>query len=134
MQKNPTTIRVVAAALVGDNGQVLMHRRPIDKEHGGLWEFPGGKIELGETPHAALVRELREELGIEIDPAAVRAIATARDDRTGISIDLFLCHEWTGVPQCLEGEEIGWFAPAAVPRLSMPPLDLPLAQALLSAI
>jgi 8-oxo-dGTP diphosphatase len=134
LQKFPTTILVVAAALIALDGRVLMHRRPLAKQHGGLWEFPGGKVEPDETPTIALARELHEELGIVIDPAAFDLVAGAADAEQRVRIDLYVGRNWNGVPNCLEGGAIDWFVPAAVLDLPMPPLDLPLAKALLAAI
>jgi 8-oxo-dGTP diphosphatase len=134
LQKNPTMTRVVAAALVAADGRVLMQRRPANKHHGGLWEFPGGKIEAGELPAAALARELEEELGIAVEQAAFDLVAEASDPTLGISIELMICRQWSGEPQCLEGEAIGWFTLEGLDDLPMPPLDRPLAQALNYAI
>lgn len=137
MAEVPTVLRVVAGALIEADGRVLMHRRRIGSVHGGLWEFPGGKIELGENPDEALIRELEEELGVRVDSAAVQPVGFARDagpTATGqreVHIELFSCRAWSGEPQCIEGEEIGWFAPADLPALTMPPLDYPLAQQLI---
>ena len=125
---------MVAAALIDPAGRVLMHQRPRTKQHGGLWEFPGGKVEPGEAPAAALARELGEELGIAVWPAVFTFVASAADAGDALQIDLYLCRAWTGEPRCLEGEAIGWFSPAAILGLPMPPLDVPLAEALLAAI
>ncbi len=110
-----------------------MHQRPLSKQHGGLWEFPGGKVEPGEVPAAALARELAEELGIDAQPDQLIFLATAMDPNGAVQIDLYRCNIWAGEPQCLEGEAIGWFTPEAALGLPMPPLDLPLAKALLAA-
>jgi 8-oxo-dGTP diphosphatase len=134
VQKIPTTLHVVAAALITRDGDVLMQRRPPTKQHGDLWEFPGGKVEPDEESAAALARELLEELGIVIDPRSFGFVARAVDTEAQIGIDLFVCRDWTGEPQCLEGGAIAWFTPTAVLDLPMPPLDLPLAKALLAAI
>jgi 8-oxo-dGTP diphosphatase len=134
LQKNPTTIQVVAAALIASDGRILMHCRPLTKQHGGLWEFPGGKVEPGEEPTFALARELLEELGIGVDPKHFDFVASAKGTGPEIRLDLFRCHQWAGEPQCLEGEAIGWFQPKALLALAMPPLDVPLAEALIRAI
>ena len=130
----PTVLFVVAAALERADGLVLMQRRRIDSMHGGLWEFPGGKLEPGETPQFALVREIAEELGITLDSTALVPTGFAADEpgpaestRRPIVILLYTCSKWLGDPQCLEGEEIGWFDLAEVAHLAMPPLDYVLA-------
>jgi len=127
MTENPTWIPVVAVALRRADGHWLMHRRPPDKHHGGLWEFPGGKVESAEIPTLALVREIGEELGIVLDPVALRPATFAHGarDRCGreIVILLYTCSEWSGVPGALEGGEVGWFSPQAMSALDKPPLD-----------
>lgn len=116
---------VVAAALVAGDGRVCMQRRPFGKAHGGLWEFPGGKVESGETPPAALCREIAEELGARIEPEALVPVGFAESG--AVVILLYACRAWTGAVQCLEGEAVDWFAVEALGGLSMPPLDYPLA-------
>ena len=111
-----------------------MHRRPLASQHGGLWEFPGGKIEFGEAPTAALSRELLEELGIAVDPKHFDFVAKAQGYYPALRIDLFRCSRWAGDPQCLEGGAVGWFEPQSLLALAMPPLDVPLAEALLGTI
>ncbi len=128
MTENPTPTLVVAAALIGRDGRVCMQQRPHGKNHGGLWEFPGGKVESGEDAQSALARELAEELGIAVDPSALSLAAIAPG--LGIVIRLYVCREWRGTPACLEGEAIGWYVPSSIAELAMPPLDYPLARAL----
>jgi 8-oxo-dGTP diphosphatase len=133
-------ILVVAVALIGSGSQILMQRRRRDRAHGGLWEFPGGKIEPGETPESALIREIEEELGIHLDPCALEPLTFAADSASpslpGRShvILLYTCRDWQGEPRCLDAESIAWIAPAELMTLPMPPLDVPLARALLKAI
>lgn len=140
MAEDPTVIFVVAGALIGADGRVLMHRRRIGSVHGGLWEFPGGKVELGESPVDALIRELDEELGVRIDSGQLAPVGSARDagptaaGQRIVDIVLFACTRWTGIPLCIEGEEIGWFDPGQLARLAMPPLDYPLAEQLFRRI
>ena len=134
LQDFPTAVPVVAAALIAPQGQILMHRRPLAKAHGGLWEFPGGKIERGESRISALIREIEEELGVVLDPARLDHVAQARDGQSRIVIDLYTARAWQGEPRCIEGEEIGWFAPKSLLGLAMPPLDVPLAKALLALL
>ncbi len=126
---------VVAGALCRSDGTWLMHQRPLAKHHGGLWEFPGGKVEAGEVPVFALIRELQEELGITIAADQCEPVGFAQDISGGgdkaIVILLYRIEHWDGDPQALEGEAVGWFAPDAVVALDKPPLDIALAQQLL---
>lgn len=138
MENNPTWIPVVALALADNDGRWLMHRRPEDKHHGGLWEFPGGKVEPGEVPVNALIREIEEELGIALDPAALTPAYFAESGLEGgeprIVIMLYTASGWTGLeqpqPQSLEGGGVGWFTPAEIGKLAKPPLDTALARRL----
>ena len=116
---------VVAAMLVDGDGCVLMQRRPEGKQHAGLWEFPGGKIEPDETPEAALARELAEELGIAIDPAALEpaAFASARHGARHLLLLLYRCARWRGSPRALDAAEVAWFGRQALASLPMPPGD-----------
>ena len=127
VEEIPTWLAVVAVALVDERGRWLMHKRPAEKHHGGLWEFPGGKVEQGETPAYALVREIAEELGVELSPEALRpaGFAQTADDesRPPIVILLYTCRSWAREPQALEGGEIAWFAPKQAALLDKPPLD-----------
>jgi 8-oxo-dGTP diphosphatase len=122
---------VVAAALTDVEGRVLVARRPEGKAHAGLWEFPGGKVEAGETPGAALVRELHEELGIEIDPASLAPI-TFSESPGGRHLVLLLyrCRSWRGEPRPFDAAKIRWVAVDRLAGLDMPPADQPLAAAL----
>ena len=122
---------VVAAALTDATNRILMQKRKKSSEHGGLWEFPGGKIESGERPKSALVRELAEELGIVVDESVLLPLGFATSDARSarpIVLLLYRCHDWSGEPVCLDAEAIGWFAPAKIARLAMPPLDIDLAR------
>lgn len=118
---------VVAAAFARADGCWLMHKRPAGKQHGGLWEFPGGKVEAGEAPIYALKREIAEELGLDISSDGIEPLSIAEsgggESGRPIVILLYKVTEWGGQPQCLEGGEVGWFAPAVIAELPMPPLD-----------
>jgi 8-oxo-dGTP diphosphatase len=138
MEKNPTLLTVVALALIDEAGCVLMQRRPEHRAHGGLWEFPGGKVELGEGPCAALVREIDEELGLVIAIKDLFPISFAAREPTGSdSLDerplvllLYGCRRWEGTPACEPGAALVWAVPAELATLAMPPLDVPLLAAL----
>lgn len=127
MEKNPTLL-VVAAALIDGAGRILLQQRPAGKAMAGLWEFPGGKIELGEVPEAALVRELREELGIEADEACLTpaAFVSAPLENRHLLLLLYICREWRGEPRPLDATALQWARPAEMLALDMPPADRPL--------
>lgn len=127
MKNNPTMVPVVAVALLDGQGCVLMQQRRHGAAHGGLWEFPGGKVEPAETLDQALVREIREELGIALDPAALEPLSFAALPGERHVVLLYSCREWHGEPRCLEGEGIAWVSADALLALDMPPLDVPLA-------
>ena len=129
MQKNPTVIEVVAAALINPRGQVLMQRRRADRAHGGLWEFPGGKVEPRETDLQALQREIAEELGLGLDRDAITYLAEAADADGGIVIRLYSCRRWRGEAAALDADALQWCDPGSLGLLAMPPLDVPLAAA-----
>ena len=134
MKKNPTVVLVVAGALRRDDGRWLMHQRPLNKRHGGLWEFPGGKVEAHEKPKEALSRELQEELAIELDSRSFKQAEFAVEECDGgggrIVILLYISRQWEGEPRAVEGEAIGWFTPEEIAELSKPPLDCELAEQL----
>jgi 8-oxo-dGTP diphosphatase len=134
MENFPTTIAVVAAALIAPDGLVLLQQRPAHKHHGGLWEFPGGKVEPGEAPKSALVRELAEELAIGVDPSDLVFCAQAGAADHGLVISLYTCRRWHGEMRNLDAAALRWVLPGEVTALPLPPLDVPLAQALAAAI
>ncbi|WP_242181987.1 (deoxy)nucleoside triphosphate pyrophosphohydrolase [Sphingomonas sp. CARO-RG-8B-R24-01] len=118
---------VVAAGLVDDHGRVLVQQRPEGKALAGLWEFPGGKVEPGEAPELALVRELREELDVGVDPADLEPLTFASVDLADqhLLLLLYLCRVWTGAPRPLEASALAWHPPSALRGLAMPPADVP---------
>ena len=126
MAISPTVLPVVAATLIDRDGQVFLQKRPENRVHGGLWEFPGGKIEATEKAADALARELEEELGIAIDLAAIAPVgfADAPLDSRNLILLLYACTGWEGTPRaCESGAAIGWFAPADVAELNLAPAD-----------
>lgn len=120
---------VAACALVDRDGRVLLARRPQGKPMAGLWEFPGGKLVEGETPEQALIRELKEELGIETDASCLAPIAFASCANEGshLLMPLFVCRKWKGTPQPIDADELRWVRPEALLDFDMPPADRPLA-------
>lgn len=120
---------VVAGALFDRQGCVFLQRRPFGKQHGGLWEFPGGKVEPNETCEAALTRELAEELGILVDEGALVPLAFGRD-RPDLLLLLFEVRTWRGALCPVEVEEFAWRDPLRVSAAIMPPADRPLLDAL----
>ena len=119
---------VVAVALIDGDGRVLVQERPAGKSLAGLWEFPGGKIEPGETPEAALVRELAEELGIDVEAACIApaTFASAPLGDRHLLLLLYVCRKWRGSPRALEGGALRWVRPVELHGLPMPPADRPL--------
>ena len=132
MARISTWMPVVAVALRDHQDRWLLHRRPEGKQHAGLWEFPGGKVEFDEIPTLALVREAREELGIDLSPDDLRPLAFADEggggEASGIVILLYSADRWQGDPRALEGGEVGWFTVAELEALPKPPLDRELAR------
>jgi 8-oxo-dGTP diphosphatase len=121
-------IPIVCAALIDAGGKVLLQQRPKGKAMAGLWEFPGGKISPGESPETALCRELREELGIDVEETAVEpfGFASHRYDSFHILLLLYRCRDWQGDPAAREQQTIAWVEPAAMSGYSMPAADEPL--------
>ncbi|WP_285669732.1 (deoxy)nucleoside triphosphate pyrophosphohydrolase [Paralimibaculum aggregatum] len=121
-------VLVSAAALIDPDGRVLLAQRPAHKAMGGLWEFPGGKVEPGETPEAALIRELAEELGIGTWASCLAPLTFASHayDDFHLLMPLFACRKWEGTPSPREGQRLAWVRPARLRDYPMPPADLPL--------
>jgi 8-oxo-dGTP diphosphatase len=119
---------VSAVALIDPDGRVLLSRRPEGKHLAGLWEFPGGKVNPGETPEAALIRELKEELAIDTDARCLApfTFASQRYDNFHLLMPLYLCRVWQGIPRPCEGQALAWVRKAALAEYAMPPADLPL--------
>ena len=132
MERNPTWLCVVAGLLIDPQGRWLMHRRPVDKAHGGLWEFPGGKVEPGETPEAALIRELDEELGIQTWDSCLAPLTFASHayETFHLLMPLFACRRWQGIVRPQEGQQLAWGRSADLMSYPMPAADIPLIPAL----
>ena len=121
-------VLVSACALIDADRRVLLAQRPADKPMAGLWEFPGGKVEIGERPEDALVRELREELSIEVreDCLAPFCFASHRYEGFDILMPLYLCRRWQGIPMAREHIAIRWVLPKDLAKYPMPAADKPL--------
>ncbi len=122
------TVLVVAAALIDVDGRVLIAQRPQGKALAGLWEFPGGKVEAGERPEAALIRELNEELGVDVQEACLAPFVFASHayDSFHLLMPLYLCRRWSGVVVRREHAALAWVKPNALSDYPMPPADAPL--------
>ena len=125
---DPLLLPVVAVALVDGDGRVLLQQRPPGKAMAGLWEFPGGKVEPGETPEAALLRELREELGIDVAESCIAPLTFASHgyERFHLLMPLYVCRKWRGQPQSREGQALAWVRPSRLAAYPMPEADKPL--------
>ncbi|GAB4154619.1 MAG: (deoxy)nucleoside triphosphate pyrophosphohydrolase [Sphingomonadales bacterium] len=126
-------VLVAAVVLFDADGRLLLTQRPAGKSMAGLWEFPGGKVEAGESPEAALVRELAEELGVEacLTCVAPFTFASHAYEDFHLLMPLYLCRNWTGIPRPREGQALKWVRPRQLRDYPMPPADLPLAAALI---
>ena len=121
-------VLVSAVALIDVEGRILLAQRPEGKSMAGLWEFPGGKVEPGETPEAALVRELHEELGIETWDSCLAPLTFASHSypEFHLLMPLFACRKWDGIPQSQEGQALSWVRARDLRDYPMPPADEPL--------
>ncbi|CAN5399866.1 8-oxo-dGTP diphosphatase MutT [soil metagenome] len=121
-------VLVAAAALVDTDGRVLISQRPQGKSLAGLWEFPGGKVEEGERLEPALIRELREELGIRVDEACLAPLTFASHsyDDFHLLMPLYVLRRWKGQVVALEGQQLAWVKPVRLRDYPMPPADIPL--------
>lgn len=122
------TLLVSAVALIDVDGRVLLAQRPAGKSMAGLWEFPGGKVEPGETPEVALIRELQEELGIDTWSSCLAPLCFASHayDDFHLLMPLFACRKWQGIPTPQEGQVLKWVAGRNLRDYPMPPADIPL--------
>jgi 8-oxo-dGTP diphosphatase len=121
-------VLVVAVALVDTDGRVLLAQRPAGKSMAGLWEFPGGKVQPGETPEAALIRELKEELDIDVTEACLAPLSFAshRYERFHLLMPLYVCRRWNGIVTPREGQALTWVRAQKLDQYEMPPADKPL--------
>ena len=128
MSEGLPTVLVSAVALIDRDGRVLLAQRPAGKRMAGLWELPGGKIETGETPEAALIRELGEELGIDTAESCLAPLTFASHsyDDFHLLMLVYVCRKWSGTPRPLEGGELAWVRASRLRDYDMPPADIPL--------
>src|SRR5438128_7283473 len=124
----PRVVLVSAVALVDADGRVLLAERPSGKSMAGLWEFPGGKVNTGETPEAALIRELSEELGVDVTASCLAPFTFASYSYPDFHLlmPLYVCRKWSGIPEAREGQRLAWVRPARLADYPMPPADKPL--------
>lgn len=129
-------VLVAACALVDPDNRVLIAQRPAGKSMAGLWEFPGGKVEAGETPEAALVRELQEELSVKTkkDCLAPLTFASHSYEDFHLLMPLYVCRKWHGMPMGLEGQALKWVRPLKLREYPMPPADEPLVSHLIDLL
>jgi len=123
-----SVVLVAAVALIDPDGRVLLAQRPAGKAMAGLWEFPGGKVEAGETPEQALTRELQEELGIDVSAACLAPFTFASHAYADFHLlmPLYVCRRWKGIVRPHEGQALKWVRPQKLADYPMPPADVPL--------
>ena len=121
-------VLVAACALIDADGRVLIAERPAGRSMAGLWEFPGGKVEAGETPEATLIRELKEELGIVVKEACLAPLTFASHSYPDFHLlmPLYICRRWDGIVTAREGQQLAWVRPNRLRDYPMPPADIPL--------
>src|SRR6266852_2817786 len=126
--KGRGVVLVAAVALIDVDGRVLLAQRPAGKHLAGLWEFPGGKVQPGETPEAALTRELGEELGIDVEASCLAPFTFASHAYPDFHLlmPLYVCRKWSGIVDAREGQRLAWVRPARLGDYPMPPADKPL--------
>ncbi|GBF96550.1 NTP pyrophosphohydrolase [Raphidocelis subcapitata] len=129
-------VLVVAVALIDAERRVLLAQRPPGRAMAGLWEFPGGKVDPGEVPEAALVRELREELAIDVDPSDLAPLTFASHgyDTFHLLMPLYACRRWQGEPRPAEGQRLAWVRGEELGGYEMPAADVPLIEPILAAL
>ena len=129
-------VLVAACALVDADGRVLLAQRPQGKSMAGLWEFPGGKVEPGETPERSLIRELKEELAIDVKEACLAPLTFASHSYPDFHLlmPLFVCRRWDGSVTAMEGQRLAWVKPNQLRDYEMPPADVPLVSHLIALL
>jgi 8-oxo-dGTP diphosphatase len=129
-------VSVAACALIDADGRVLLAQRPEGRSMAGLWEFPGGKIEAGETPEQSLIRELEEELGITVKEACLAPLTFASHSYADFHLlmPLYVCRRWDGMVTAREGQSLAWVRPNRLRDYPMPPADVPLIPHLIALI
>ena len=121
-------VLVAACAIIDTDGRVLITQRPVGRSMAGLWEFPGGKVEAGETPETTIIRELKEELGIIVKEACLAPLTFASHAYADFHLlmPLYVCRRWEGLPTPQEGQALTWVRPTRLKDYPMPPADIPL--------
>uniref|UniRef100_A0A383V5X9 8-oxo-dGTP diphosphatase n=1 Tax=Tetradesmus obliquus TaxID=3088 RepID=A0A383V5X9_TETOB len=135
-QQQVKMVLVVAVALIDSQHRLLLAQRPPGKAMAGLWEFPGGKVDAGETPEAALVRELQEELSIQVEPRDLQPLTFASHtyDSFHLLMPLYVCRKWSGQLRGVEGQQLAWVSPRQLHDYPMPAADVPLVAPVLQAM